>query len=145
MMRRTIINNIIVLVVYALSIVVSDCYPTAFDRALAPHTNTLILGCFVVCLYILCGFFLMPVVKQSFLSVVSVAIILVILLFILVMSGSALGYFALNPIVGVLKNFAFFTSAQFVVVMLSPVYPSLLFYLGMLLRRLVMIIMKKGA
>jgi len=88
----------------------------------------------------------MPVKKRSYLSVVSVAIALAVTLLILIRLGDiAFGYYALNPIAGALWPLNFSMPIYGFVFYLSPVYPSLLFYLGMLLRRLVTVIIQKEA
>jgi len=141
MIKKIIINNMIVLAVYVLSVYRLSIAASSFSalyRTLAPNTKALILGCIAAFLYILCGFFLIQVGKRSFLSVVSIAIALVVILIILIMlRDAALGYYALNLIANSLQYFNFPICIEYIVFFLSPVYPSLLFYLGMVLRRLI--------
>lgn len=105
----------------------------------------------VICLlaYIVCGFFLLrPVKKNSFLSVISV-IIAVMIAYICVTvhytwdSGLGGMLLATNPaLCGIVNVFSFlpdriFEVIAFVLLFLSPLVPSLLMYSGMVLKRCV--------
>jgi len=84
--------------------------------------------------------------KLSFLSVASVTIALTVLLIIFMQPGdeAVVGYYVMNPTAWLLLLLADFDIVKsfepFVTVVfyLSPVFPSLLFYLGMMLRRRIM-------
>jgi len=136
MLKKTLINNAIALFAYGLSTAAAWVCLYAFSRII---NSFMVIGCIAAFLYVLCGFFLRPVTKLSFLSVVSIAIALIILLNIAVRLGErGLDYYFLNPIaISLLElEFDFLMSNQHAVVLLSSAFPSLLFYLGMILRRL---------
>jgi len=96
--------------------------------------------CFLV--YIVCGFFVRPVAKYPFLSVASVAglLVLAFILYAITSSGRSDAYafsiYNVNPTmlgVGVLFGSSIISSILF---FLSPLLPSLLMYGGMMLRKL---------
>ena len=138
MLKKTLINNAIALSVYWIWIEAAIWNaPYVLARSIAPNANSSIVeGCIAAFLYVLCGFCLIPVKKRSFLSAVSVAIVLAAILIILIFLGDiVLGYYAVNPIADALQYFDFPMPIRYIVFFLNPVYPSLLFYLGMLLRK----------
>ena len=143
MLKKTLINNAIALSAYGVSIAAAwgslHIYALdAFDRIIPQNANPfLVEGCIAAFLYVLCGFFLIPVKKRSYLSVASAAIAIIITLVICMSLGEGgLIYLVLNPIAGALFGFDFIQSLQPFVALLSPMFPSLFFYLGMVLRRL---------
>jgi len=141
MLKKTFLNNFFALFSYGLATAVVWICPYILNRIIPQLENPFILeGCIATFLYILCGFFLIPVNKLSFLSVVSVPITLIISIFI-VIPLVGLDYYILHPIAYFLRGLDFFESIQLVVVLISSAFPSLLFYLGMVLRGLVV---KKG-
>jgi len=143
MLKKTLINNVIALSVYGLLSAVAYCCIRARAFAAFQNVNLLlmVIACFVAFFCILCGFFLIPVENHSFLSVVSVTIAIIITFLICAFLDEAgLIYYILNPIAVPLLAFDLPGALQIVsavLALLSPVYPSLLFYLGMVLRRLI--------
>jgi len=139
MLKKTLINNAIVLLAYGLSTVVAWVGLYAFDRIVKSFIVTFIgIGCIAAFLYVLCGFFLLPVEKRSFLSVVSVIIAIIIAVIIFALFGDdGFIYYVLNPIATPLLAFDLPEILNIFVFFSSPLYPPLLFYLGMLLRRLI--------
>ena len=149
MFKKTLLNNLIVLLAYGLPIALflGDLYGV-FPIRLHLFTYRSIFSLSCMALYILCGFILIPVKKRIFLSVISpmVAIIFVVIAVMLPSAGVYDGtiLYAFNPVfllffaegtpLGLL-SFAF---------ILTPVLPSLLFFLGMLLRRLYIRLKKRG-
>ena len=109
------------------------------------HTIFLILAIVIVCvlLYLAGGFFLLrPVERFSLLSVCSVAIVLIVIyIFLFIKSGMG-GIFFVNPITyyGYLTTFIDFPGnvneyITKVIIVTSPLLPSLFIYLGMLLKK----------
>ena len=134
MLKKILINNAIALSVWGLSIVAAwGCY-YALSRPIIP---LIAIGCIAAFLYVLCGFFLMPVKKCSYLSVVSLPIAMVIALLICVsLDGEGLNYYLFNPVaLALCFGLGFLEPLYTFFALLSPVYPSLLFYLGMVLKK----------
>jgi hypothetical protein len=86
-----------------------------------------------ICLvmYVACGYFLKPVEKYPFLSVMSITVILTVaFLFSATSSNASAVYLFLNPSATFLSVVPFLGFSIFV----SPIFPSLLVYFGMVLR-----------
>ena len=142
-------NNGIALAVHALFVVVFVLLSFS-DVRLEGMTKSIVdIAIYLFCglAYIAWGFFLLrPVKKNSFLSVISV-ILAVIIAYICVTihytwdSGLGGMLFATNPALGsILSVFSFlpdriFSGIAFILLFLSPLFPSLLIYFGMVLRR----------
>ena len=94
--------------------------------------------------YVVCGLFLLKLVeKYSFLSVISLPIIILVVSFIVIairysqMGGdAAFYYYAVNPITIFLLGLNLPAFLQVILTFLSPLIPSLLMWLGMVLRKL---------
>jgi len=131
MWKSRLINNAIALAAYAAVAVLWNYSYDALFRLIPKALDLgLLMTLFSVVILVACGFFLKPVKKRSFLSVISplVASVLAFIIFIVLDADEMLGYFAFNPLA------AFFYGTLFV--LLSPAIPSLLLYAGVLLRKL---------
>ena len=142
MLKKILLNNLIALLVQILSIVLFFA-AVALISNLDEFFDEFFMGfaCIPIPLYVLCGFVLKPVGKLSFLSVVSVAIVLAIILVACIRPGAIDGYGEIvylyfTPFSFPLM-FLFEKNIGYLIYLLSPVYPSLLMYLGMIIRRLV--------
>lgn len=136
MWKTRLINNAISLAAYAALVALWNNIYVLYriiPRAFGPDAVITVLG---VVILVACGFFLKPVGKRSFLSVISplVASVLIFIYFMFQGGEDALGYLAFNP-------FAFSfggleVDGVAIMVLLSPIIPSLLLYAGVLLRKL---------
>jgi len=147
-------NNLIALAIHALIAIIISCIlifvaepgNSNFQPA-SVLPRIIAITCFLS--YVICGFFfLKPVEKLSFLSVVSVAIILILvfIFFAITASGRSEAYafsiYYINPIMpvsswlfpSVLNGVSSVVAG--ILFFLSPLLPSLLLYLGMILRKL---------
>jgi len=150
MYKKILMNNLIALLLYVLMSILLMALNMIIIQATAAFADILVVPliavplCVAIIAYIFCGFLLKPVEKLSFLSVVSVTIALTILLIMFMQLGEAgVGYYFMNPIAwpllqlmqfDIINAFRPFVVFLTVVFYLSPVFPSLLFYLGMVLR-----------
>ena len=134
MLKKNLINNAIALLAYGLSSVATLVICSfLLDRTENLYIFTVCIAAF---LYVLCGFLLRPAKKLSFLSVVSIPIALIILLLICMQLGeAAVLYYFLNPIAMPLID-SYLLRIPRIVFQISPLYPYLFFYLGILLRKL---------
>ena len=144
MLKKCLINNAIALSMYILS---TALLVVVLSFTEVPEAQ---YGFLLAILYMLGGFFLIPIKKLSFLSVISISVLLISLFVAFYLStgegDSWIVYYVFNPIVFTLDAALWNTAPAFLftlVVYLSAVLPSLLFYLGMLLRRLI-VKAKKG-
>ena len=134
-MKKHLINNAIALVVHALiaEISVFVLFIPILHSSFVDTAKILTVVLFFA--YIICGFFLMPVKKFSFLSVAGLPVIIGIILFFLLNEGGEIIMFYLyvNPI----SSFAYYIPNNWerVLLWISSVFPSLLMYLGMLIRK----------
>ncbi|MCL1951802.1 MAG: FUSC family protein [Oscillospiraceae bacterium] len=137
MAKTRLINNAIALAVYAAIIAFLNYGYVLIPRALDPEVLVAVLGAIIL---LGCGFFLKPVEKRSFLSVLSplAASVLVFICFMFLDGDDAFGYFAFNPFtLGALMMGEIVGEWGYTItVLLSPAIPSLLLYAGVLLRKL---------
>jgi hypothetical protein len=141
MLKKILVNNLIALLFHLLSIVLFF-ETVAMLTSLRSDEGFVVIACITIILYVSCGFILKPVEKLSFLSVVSVAIVLAVILVTCIWSDAdeygEIVYLYFNPILFPLTEFVFREpkTSTYHWYLLSPVYPSLLMYLGMVIRRL---------
>jgi len=140
--KKIVINNAIALLVYGLSVALTIrmSYNVIAIESRAFNLST--IGLYAAILCMLCGVFLFPIKKRTFLSILPVSVVFVIfvLAFLSLSSDIYAGFilFALNPF----AMLFFYSHFEPPIVLLSfiflltPVLPSLFFYLGMLMRRL---------
>jgi len=141
--KKICINNAIAIVVYgftvALTIRMSYTVMAIESRAF----NLYAIGFYAAVLCMVCGFFLIPIKKRTFLSIlpVSIAFVVFALAYLVLSTDSYAGFlfFSLNPFF-----MLFFmleleppTELASIVFLLTPLLPSLYFYVGMLVRKLV--------
>jgi hypothetical protein len=139
MLKKTLINNAIVLAIHILSLVIFAVVLILTEATEEQYVFLLAI------LYTLGGFFLIPVKKRSFLSVISISVVL-IGLFVAIDLLSRVddaylwgAYYFFNPTLFILDDAIGYTAPRVLetlVFSLSTVFPSLLLYLGMVLRRL---------
>jgi hypothetical protein len=153
MLKKILINNAIALLSYVVvSILLLGLY-MVITRPIAVVDSAdaiaallyIVLLCVAILSNILCGFLLKPVGKLSILSAASVAIALTILLILSMQWGEAgFAYYFLNPVAmfimlfmefEMIYSFEPFVIFLTVLAFLSPVFPSLLFYLGLVLKK----------
>ena len=145
MLKKILLNNLIALLVHVKSIVLFIVLMLVTETLISPASADVICvvtTCISIILYVLCGFILKPVEKFSFLSVVSVAIVLAVILAACIRPGAIdeygeIVYLYFNPFLFPLTGL-FFREPKIItypMFLLSPVYPSLLMYLGMIIRR----------
>jgi len=139
-MSRYIINNVIAVITHTLLALIIWRLPYVFGQVIpAIVNNEYLIAVICTIVYIICGFFLKPVERFSFLSVLFVIIALIgVGIFLAVnVNGDATfyNYFYFNPVaMPSLDLPAIFAS---VLILLSPAIPSLLMYLGILIRKLI--------
>ena len=88
--------------------------------------------------YIVCGFFLKPLDRHLFLSVASIPILLVLVFLICSAFGAESGfyYFYANPLAAsIIRLLRLSDVLNVILLLLSPLIPSLLVYTGMILRK----------
>jgi len=142
---RYFINNVIALLTHvllaAISILLFTFGPFISDTSIWHIIIAVVcpLG------YAVCGVFLKPVEKLSFLSVAFVSVVLALALIFSIFSSDVphaeFIYFYMNPLafsVGIL------TSSSLPALYLSPVFPYLLMYLGIILRKYLKYNVKAG-
>jgi len=153
MLKKTLINNAFAFAMYimTLGLMFILSFVLLFFPLFIEAQVGLVIG---ILLYIMCGFFLIPVEKTTYLSVVSVFVIIAAVLAVvywLAEPGAShylwMAYFMFNPIarslLEVLVNPHVPSRLEPIITFLSPLYPAVLFYLGMLLRRLYIKLRKK--
>jgi len=159
-MRKTyIVNNIITILTQALVVALLVSYPYTFhffnfDINSIVDYDTLVLLLITIFLYLLCGFLLKPVEKRSFLSVVALIVVLLLTMF------TGYGYMMINPIVFypvelfVYNSYphGYQTDPEWLTDLLvwtwyffSAALPSIIIYIGILLRKLVGFVSKQRA
>ena len=141
-LKKTLINNAIALAAYGVSLAAAWGIYHIITFPIPEKTNPFaVFAAIAALLYVICGFFLIPVEERSYLSVVSVAIAMVIIIVICMSLGEdGMIYYLLNPFVFLLLSLEL--PFQGTIYLLSPFLPSLLIYLGMVLRKVVL--KKKG-
>jgi len=137
-MNLYLVNNAIALAVHVLVVAAGWSYPYTFAYILPQSIDySKVILLIAVMSYITGGYFLKPV-KYSFLSVVSVALFLVLALLISILSGHntmAYAYLALNsPITSSFYLLGWSPILATVLYFASSLFPSLLMYLGIVLR-----------
>jgi len=139
-LKKTLVNNAIALGGFVLSIAAVIAFLFITSR---PEGSFAVVGCGIalfVLLYILCGFFLIPVRKFSFLSVLSVLLIPIIFLLTCILLdevGTMAAFLA--PFAFLLSELGHSLDYDFpdTVFFLAFAVPSLLMYLGMALRKVI--------
>jgi len=140
MLKKTLINNVIALPAYVVATIAAGLV----TFLLLEEYYEIFIGGIATLFYALCGFLLIPVKKLSFLSVVSVPVALTIMFLICVPMGEeGMIYAFLIPIgislAEIERRLGFYypDNLWLVMVILTHVLPALLFYLGMVLRKLI--------
>ena len=137
-------NNVITVIAHAIIVAITCWFPTWLSPwANGPNSPLgefdflyTILGILLLLAYVACGFLLMPTASRPELSVVFIAIILLIVAAVLVGLGGDFGlyYLYFNPIAALVYPLNLPAPIHVLVVLLSPVVPSLLLYGGIVLR-----------